>query len=497
MSSALDNPIDNTSEDGAPSHLPDSGNFLLDIAPLFLTVCIMAVQFLVWGKDSAHIPLLCGILITGLFVRIRKGKWMDMENHMYKVVKIGLPATVILLSVGALIAAWIIAGTVPTILYYGFGWFTPGTFLFSVCILCAVVSLATGTSWGTVGTVGLAMMGIGQGLGIPAPVTAGAIVSGAFFGDKMSPLSDTTNLTPAAAEIDLWTHIKGMLPTTIPAMLIALAIYAYIGMDYANIHTDTSRIDTIRQVMMDHYHVSIWTLIPAVIVIGAAVMKMPALPTLLGGIFVACVISLFNGHNDQSLNDTLKNLFDILMNGYKSATGNEIVDKLLSKGGVMSMAWVTVLTIFALSFVGSLEYYGTLRALKRQIDKIVKGRIGLILTSYGTTIGCGVTTGDVYTTLTLSGRLMKDKYLELGYRRTTLTRATEDCGTLLSPLIPWNMGGAFVASTIGLGTLSYAPYSFACWISPLIGLIWAFTGYFVPRRPDSQAKPPHWEGLQQ
>lgn len=490
MTSALDNPIDSTSSDGAPAHLPDSNNFLLDIAPLGLTAIIMAIQFLVFKEVSAHIPLLCGIIITGLFVRLRHGRWMNMENHMYKVVKIGLPATVILLSVGTLIAAWIVAGTVPTILYYGFGWFTPGTFLFSVCLLCAVVSLATGTSWGTVGTVGLAMMGIGEGLGIPAALTGGAIVSGAFFGDKMSPLSDTTNLTPAVAEIDLWTHIKGMLPTTVPAMVISLAIYAYLGMDYASIHADTSRIDAIRQSMLEHYHISLITLIPAVIVIGAAVMKMPALPTLLAGTVVASLIAIFMQGTD------LHSLFQILMDGYKSTTGNEVVDKLLSKGGVMSMAWVTVLTIFALSFVGSLEYYGTLRALMRQINKVVHGRVGLVLTSYGITIGCGVTTGDVYTTLALSGRIMKDKYLALGYRRTTLTRAVEDCGTLLSPLIPWNMGGAFVAATIGLSTLSYAPYAFACWLSPLIGLIWAFTGKFVPRRPDSPVKPHYWEGLQ-
>lgn len=473
--------------------LPPSHNFLLDIAPLVLTAIIMAVQFLYFKEISAHVPLLIGVMITGLFVRFRRGHWMNMEDYMYRIVKIGLPATVILLSVGALIATWIVAGTVPTILYYGFGWFAPGSFLFSVCLLCSIVSLATGTSWGTVGTVGLAMMGIGEGLGIPAAMTAGAIVSGAFFGDKMSPLSDTTNLTPAVAEIGLWEHIKGMLPTTIPAMALALVIYAYMGMEYAQGHTDVSRIELLRQTMMEHYNISLITLIPAVIVIGAAVMKFPALPTLLVGTLVSSAIAFFSQHTG------IHDLFKILLDGYKSTTGVEIVDKLLSKGGIMSMTWVTLLTILALSFVGALEYYGTLRALKEKISSVVKSRFGLALSSYVITIGCGVTTGDVYTTLTLAGRIMKDRYTDLGYSRTSLTRASEDCGTLLSPLIPWNMGGAFVAGTLGLATFAYAPYSFACWLSPLFGILWAITGKFFPKlsqaERDHTNKPAHWEGV--
>lgn len=488
--SDLNNPNNNPANESLG--LPRSNNFLLDIAPLLLTAIIMAIQFLYFKEISAHVPLFIGVMITGLFVRLRHGKWMDMENYMYKIVKIGLPATVILLSVGALIAAWIIAGTVPTILYYGFGWFSPGSFLFSVCLLCSIVSVATGTSWGTVGTVGLALMGIGEGLGIPAAMTCGAIVSGAFFGDKMSPLSDTTNLTPAVAEIGLWEHIKGMLPTTIPAMAVALGIYAYLGMDYANTLADATRIEAIRQNLAEHYNISLLTLIPAVVVIGAAILKFPALPTLLVGTLIASLIAVFS----QGVG--IHELFKILLDGYKSTTGFEIVDKLLSKGGIMSMTWVTVLTILALSFVGSLEYYGTLRSIKEKIRSVVKGRLGLALTSYGVTIGVGVTTADVYTTLTLSGRIMKDRYTDLGYSRTSLTRATEDCGTLLSPLIPWNMGGAFVAGAMGVATLAYAPYSFACWLSPLFGLLWAITGAFFPKASQAEIehtnKPAHWEG---
>ena len=382
---------------------------------------------------------------------------------------------IILMGVGMLIGSWIIAGTVPTILYYGFSIFSPSSFLFSVCIICAIISVATGTSWGTVGTVGLAMMGIGMGLGIPAHFTGGAIVSGAFFGDKMSPLSDTTNLTPAAAGVELWDHIKGMLPTTVPAMVTALAIYAWIGAGYGDDSIDLSSIQALQTNLADNYNLGVITLLPALVVVAAAVMKMPAIPTVLGGVVVASLVAFFMQGVEVS------EIFNVLQNGFVSETGFEVVDKLLSKGGVMSMTWVITLTIFALGFVGSLEHYGTLKAIMAKIDKAVKSRIGLILTTYASVLGVGTIIGDVYTTLVLPGRLLKDKYKEMGYKRTTLTRSIEDSGTLLSPLIPWNMGGSFVAATLGIATLTYAPFAFACWLSPLFGLLWAFLNKFIPR----------------
>ena len=240
-----------------------SSSFLLDIAPLILTAIILMVQFFVFKDFTPHIPLACGILITGLFMKLRGRSWDGMEERFLKVVKIGPPDMIILMGVGMLIGAWIIAGTVPTILYYGFSVFSPSSFLVSVCLICAIISVATGTSWGTVGTVGLAMMGIGLGLGIPPSLTGGAIVSGAFFGDKMSPLSDTTNLTPAAAGVDLWDHIRGMLPTTVPAMVTALILYAWIGMSYGADNVDLTSIKEIQTSLAANYNLSIITLLPA------------------------------------------------------------------------------------------------------------------------------------------------------------------------------------------------------------------------------------------
>ncbi|MCC3307641.1 Na+/H+ antiporter NhaC [Psychrobacter sanguinis] len=452
-----------------------SSSFLLDIAPLVLTAMILMVQFFIFKDFTPHIPLACGILITAVFMAARGRSWEGMESRFLRVIKVGLPAIIILMGVGMLVGSWIIAGTVPTILYYGFEIFSPSSFLASVCIICALISIATGSSWGTVGTVGLALMGIGTGLGIPPELTGGAIVSGAFFGDKMSPLSDTTNLTPAASGIDIWEHIKGMLPTTLPAFVIALGLYIWIGLGYSSDSVDMSSVELLQQTMAANYNISLITLLPALVVIAAAVMQFPAIPTVLIGVFVSSLIAFFL----QGVG--VHDIFVVLQDGYVSKTGVEMVDQLLTKGGVMSMTWVVTLTIFALAFVGSLEHYGTLKAIMAKLNKLIKGRFGLVGSTYAIVLSVGTIIGDVYTTLVLPGRLLKDKYKQMGYKRTTLTRSIEDCGTLLSPLIPWNMGGSFVAATLGAATITYAPYAFVCWISPLIGLLWLILNKFIPR----------------
>ena len=452
-----------------------SSSFLLDIAPLVLTAMILMVQFFIFKDFTPHIPLACGILITAVFMAARGRSWEGMESRFLRVIKVGLPAIIILMGVGMLVGSWIIAGTVPTILYYGFEIFSPSSFLASVCIICALISIATGSSWGTVGTVGLALMGIGTGLGIPPELTGGAIVSGAFFGDKMSPLSDTTNLTPAASGIDIWEHIKGMLPTTVPAFVIALGLYIWIGLGYSSDSVDMSSVELLQQTMAANYNISLITLLPALVVIAAAVMQFPAIPTVLIGVFVSSLIAFFL----QGVG--VHDIFVVLQDGYVSKTGVEMVDQLLTKGGVMSMTWVVTLTIFALAFVGSLEHYGTLKAIMAKLNKLIKGRFGLVGSTYAIVLSVGTIIGDVYTTLVLPGRLLKDKYKQMGYKRTTLTRSIEDCGTLLSPLIPWNMGGSFVAATLGAATITYAPYAFVCWISPLIGLLWLILNKFIPR----------------
>lgn len=447
---------------------------IMALLPLIMTAAILMVQFFVFKDFTPHIPLACGIVICALIARFRGIRWAEMEASMFEVVKLGLPAILILLSVGMVIGVWILSGTVPTLIYHGVTLISPAWFLVATCLISSVVSLAVGTSWGTVGTLGIALMGIGQGLGIPAYLTGGALVSGAFFGDKMSPLSETTNLTPAVCETELWKHIKSMMATTMPAMVVALALYAWLGASYSSDNVDMQSIALLREVLNANFELGFITLLPPLVVIGMALAKLPPFPAIFTGAALGGAVAIgFQGVD-------LHTVFVVMQQGYAGETGNAGMDSLLSSGGVMSMAWVVTLTIFALGFTGMLEAYGTIDVIMERLAGLIRGRFSLVATSTGTTLVVSTVIGDVYTTLVLPGRLLTRQYQTMGVDRSVLSRTIEDSGTLSSPLIPWNMGGNFVATTIGVPTLAYAPAAFACWLSPLFGLLWALLGKFVP-----------------
>lgn len=457
----------------------ESYPFWFDMAPLLLTVALLMVQFFVFKDYTPHVPLVIGICITGMFMALKGRKWAGMEQHMYRVMKVALPTTVIILCVGMMIAASIAAGTVQTVLVYGLSILKPTVFLPATCILTTVVSLATGTSWGTVGTVGLAMVGIGEALGVPMHWTVGAICSGAFFGDKMSPLSDTTNLSPAVAGTDIWAHIKAMLPNTIPAYAITIVVYTLVSLNYGSeggAETLATR-DHFLAVLHAHYKIGWLTLIPAVVVIYMGFRKYSVMGTLCTGVFLAALIAIvYQGVKVSAVSD-------ILMNGFKAATGDTYMDKLLSKGGIMSMTWVIMMMMLSLAFVGCLEAYGTFRAILAKLNALIKSRFSLVATAASAVLIVGLVAGEVYTSIVLPGRLMKGKFAEMGYDRAILSRTLEDWGTLVSPLIPWNNGGAFVFGALGMSAFVYAPFALFCWLSPLVGLIYAGLGWFMPLDP--------------
>ena len=303
--------------------------------------------------------------------------------------------------------------------------------------------------------MGLALVGIGEGLGIPMSLTGGAVVSGAFFGDKMSPLSDTTNLSPAVCGTDLWSHIKGMIPTALPSMIIALIIYAVVGMKYSGgaMHGETVAI--ISSKLQETFYLSWWLLIPPVIVV-AAIKKYPALPSIFAGVVVGGIIAMVS--QGASLHD----VFNAMQSGYKSQTGIVAVDNLLSKGGIQSMTWTITLMLIALGFGGILEKTRCLEVILESVMKVAKNRFGIIAASTFAAIGTNAVTGDIYLSIALPGRMFAPAFRGQGLSTTNLSRSIEDGGTLVSPLIPWNVGGAFVAGTLGIPTLAYAPFAFAC-----------------------------------
>ncbi|RTR27546.1 Na+/H+ antiporter NhaC [Deinococcus radiophilus] len=460
--------------------LPSLGLALL---PVVLTLLILGLQIFYYGDFAPHIPLAIGIALTGLLGNYLGISWADVREGIFRVIHVSMPSLAILMVVGMLIGIWIGAGTVPTLIYYGLNILSPQIFLVAAMLICAVISVSLGTSWGTVGTVGLALVGIGAGFGIPLVWTAGAVVSGAFFGDKLSPLSDTTNLAPAVTGITVFDHIKNMLPTTIPAMLIALAIYAFAGFQMVGEQeVSFESIQGITAALEQNFVISPLTLLPVLVVLGMALLKKPPLPSLFAGALVGGVIAMTMQGAD------LHSVFNYAQNGFSIESGNAEIDSLLNRGGLQSMMWTISLMLLALGFGGALERTGVLESIINSIVSRIRRFGALQASAIGTAFATNVVAGDPYLSIALPGRMFAPVYRGLGYSTKNLARAVEEGGTLMSPLIPWNAGGAFVITALGLGimdgqlqNLMYIPLSFACWLSPLLGMIYGFTGLFSPK----------------
>lgn len=462
-------------------------SLLLAAAPLIATIALVALQIFVFDDGSPHIPLAIGVIITASMGWLRGYRWQDMQNGMFRVIHVALPAIFILYTIGMIISSWILSGTVPLMIYWGLQVLSPGIFLFATCFICSVVSIATGTSWGTTGTMGLALMGIGEGLGVPMHMTAGAVVSGAFFGDKMSPLSDTTNFAPAVVGTDLFTHIRNMMPVTVPAMLIALGVYLYVGFTQDTGEINQAALNQTTDTLASSFNLSIVMLLPAIVVTALSIMKMPALPGLLSGVVVGSLCALlFQG---AGVHET----FTVLLNGYKADTGIAAVDTLLSKGGLMSMNWTVTLILIALALGGVLEATRCLEAILDAFINFAKTQVRLLLSSLVSVLGIHVSTGDVFLAMALPGRMFAPAFRGRGIHVSALSRTMEDGSTLAAPLIPWSSGGVFVAATLGVATLAYLPWAIACWMSLVLDVVYAVTGTFIPKSTEDDLA--RWQEL--
>ena len=438
--------------------------------PIVVLMIALAIAVLLFGADP-HIPLLIAIVVAGLVAVFGLNySWDEVEKGAIDTIQMSMQAILILMVIGALIGSWILSGTVPAMIYYGLQLLSPGIFLIATVIICAIVSISTGSSWTTAGTVGIALMGVGQGLGVPSPIVAGAIVSGAYFGDKMSPLSDTTNLAPAMAGSTLFEHINYMFYTTVPSLLISLVLYGFIGMKYSGSAIDTANIDIILAGIADNFTLSPLLLLPPIIVIVLVVLKMPALPglisgTLLGSIFAA----IFQGAG-------IGEIIDAAHYGFASETGIEMVDELLTRGGLDSMMWTVSLILLAMVFGGIMEKTGMLQAIGNSILKFANSTGSLITATILTSIAVNVLAADQYLAIVIPGRMYKEVYDERGLEPRLLSRTLEDAGTLTSALIPWNTCGAFMASALLVSPLQFAPYAFLNYINPLVAIFYGFTG---------------------
>ena len=468
---------------------------LISSVPLVTLITLMVINVLLFGDNSTGGPnqlaLLVAASVAGLIgITYSKLPYSDIENGMVKSITSSLAPCLILLMIGSLIGIWIISGIVPTIIYYGLGLITPGLFLPVACLSCCIISLATGSSWTTSGTVGIALMAIGQAFGFPPEMVAGAVISGSYFGDKMSPLSDTTNLAPAMAGTDLFTHIKNMMTTTVPSILIALIIFLILGLGKSGELSALSTIAEIKAALHETFNISPFLLVVPVLIILMVFKKFPALPTLILGSILA-IIATFIFQQDflTSLGDQSNYYYitDVLANGVSIKGPNQTINELLSRGGMSSMLSTVWLIICAMVFGGALEVTGMLNTLANALLKLVHGTGTLMGTVLASCIFANLTTSDQYIAIVLPGRMFRESFKKYNLHPKCLSRALEDGGTVTSVLIPWNSGGAFHASVLGVSTLAYAPYCFFNYLNPIVSAFLSGFNVGLERIEESEA----------
>ena len=458
-------------------------SFGASIATIIAIMTILMVGIFVI-KVEIHILLVLGVVFSALMAKIVGFKWKVIEKAMGVGVSRAMIGMFIFILIGMIIGSWIEAGTVPALIYYGLKLLSPKWFLPAGLLICSLTSLATGTSWGTAGTVGLALMGIGASMGIPAPIIAGMVLSGAFFGDKMSPVSDTTNLAAISAEAGLYDHIKAMMYTTVPSFLIALVMFTLTGFKYAGGSLDIQKITIIQDTISGQFHISIWVLLPMVILLTLSAMKIPAIPTMIAGIFTGSIVSMI--FQRSSVNEVLT----AINTGYISDTGVKAVDELLNRGGIQSMMWTFSMAFIALALGGILDELGFLETIVKRITARIKRTGSLITVTILSAVGANAAMGTAYLSIILTGRLYRKAFEEKGLQNRMLSRCLEEGGTMTAGLIPWTMPGAFMAGALGVPTLEYVPYAFLNWINPIVAIIFAYMGIFILRIKDSNKKQP-------
>jgi len=357
------------------------------------------------------------------------------------------------ISVGTLIGSWLASGTIPLLIYYGMKLISPKMYLVTACVICSLISLCTGTSWGTVGTVGVALIGIAKGLGIPAGPAAGAIVAGAYFGDKISPFSDTTNLAPAVARSNLFDHIKHMLWTTTPAWGLGLIVYYFAGRGYGSKEITSPQMSIILGTIRKNFDLNLILLLPVAIIIYFAITKKPTIPGILLSSFTASLLAII--YQKKSLTAVV----EAMTVGYHSRTGVSVVDDLLSRGGLQSMMGVTLIAFCAFSFGGIIQKTGMLGVILEHLLKIASTVGRLVTATVFSSITIAIMTGSSYLSILIPGELFAPAYRERKLAAKNLSRILEDAGTVVVPLIPWSMAGVFMAGTLGVPTLKYLPWA--------------------------------------
>jgi len=475
---------------------PRQPTFFESLIPIILLILLLSLNVFVFSDDATYGSNQIALLLAATFAALLAGrqgyKWKDILDGIVKSISSAMAAILILLLIGALAGTWLISGIVPALIYYGLSILNPTIFLFAAVIVSAIVSIATGSSWTTAATVGIALVGIGQTMGINEGVVAGAIISGAYFGDKMSPMSDTTNLAPAMAGTDLFTHIRYMAYTTVPSITITLIIFLIWGFTFDS----TAQLDTISTVqtaILSKFNINMWLFLVPLVVVVMIIRRIPALPalltgTLLGGLFAVIfqpdIVLGVAGESEAGFYSYYEGVMRAMYEETSVATGNATVDDLLSAGGMYGMMNTIWLILCAMIFGGVMEKAGMLRKLANAIIKFAHSNGSLV---FSTAVTCGfmnVTASDQYLAIVVPGRMFNSTYRDRGLAPENLSRTLEDSGTVTSVLVPWNTCGAYQSGVLGVATFSYIPFAFFNLISPLMTIFFAYANIKIRKLKD-------------
>lgn len=465
------------------------------LLPVLALILFLTISIYIFGDDATGGPSQVALITAGFLaalIALAKGiTWQSMESAIIKNIGVVAQAILILILVGSLIGTWILGGVVPSLIVWGLKLLHPSFFLVVSVVISGIVSLATGSSWSTAGTLGLALIGIGNTMGIYPGLSAGAVISGAYFGDKMSPFSETTNLASSMVNTELFTHIRHMLFTTTPSLVISLALFLVIGLTQSSEGYDPDKIQSVIQGIDSSFDTSLYILLPVVILIYLVYKKTPAIPALIIGSIMgiamavlfqpSAVTQLANNPDLGYATAAAKSSLKAAASGFESHTGIDTVDKLLSRGGMSGMLTTIWLIISAMFFSGVMEGSGMLQRIANSILRWVRGTGNLIAATLGSAIFMNITAPDQYLSIVITGRMYKDAYDKEGLAPKNLSRALEDSGTLSSALIPWNTCGAFMAAALGVSTLTYLPFAFLNLLNPIISLIYGYTGFTIEK----------------
>ena len=461
---------------------PKKPGLVIALVPLVAMGALLGVGYGIY-QIRPQVLLVCAAFITGSLGLYLRFKWKDMESGIVDSIHKAMPAILIMLCVGILIGSWIASGTIPMVIYYGLKLISPKYFLVTACFVCSLTSIATGTSWGTIGTLGVAFIGIAMGLGIPLGPAAGAIVAGAYFGDKMSPFSDVTNLAPVAVGSNLFDHIKHMVWSATPAWLIGLFIYFLVGLRYEGGKVESEAMTIITQTIKDNFNFNVLLLLPMVIVFYFAFTKKPTIPGMLISSFVAGIIAII--FQKASITDVAT----AMNTGYVAQTGVEEVDNLISRGGMMSMMETQLVAFTAFSFGGIMQATGLLSVILGRIMKFATKVWSIVLTTIGTSIITALITGSSYLSIIIPGDLLSAVYKKKGLAAKNLSRIVEESGAIIVPLIPWSMAGVYITGTLGVSTFSYLPWAIMNYAAVVILAIYGFTKFtMAPKIRDDETQ---------